>query len=112
MTAILSKLSILFSMLGACVIRDSLAVHHFVWFSLGFTALALYTTNFIHVLESVPGPWVMYVGLGLFPLAWATARLYSILLAGLVDDWQPRLENDKQFVKRFSCHLIYTVQCV
>ncbi len=60
-------------------------------FLLGFAAMAVYTSNFVAALECVPGSWVTCVGLGLFPLAWVTARIYSVLLATHLCTWQERL---------------------
>ncbi len=106
-TKISSKLLILFSMLGACVINDSVAVHHVVWFFIGFCAFAWWAIAFIHTVESVPGNWIVYVGVGLFGLGWSMARLYSILLVVLIEDWKSRL-----FWNSFFLFCIITAQDV
>ncbi len=99
------KLLILSSMLGAFVIDDGLAMPHIIWFLLGFNAFASYTSVFIYTLESVPGNWVVCVGLGILGLGWSTARLYSILLVTLVDDCKSRL-----FWNSFALFCILTAQ--
>ncbi len=72
-------------------LRHLTQVCYVLLFFLGFTAMAVYTSNFVAALECVPGSWVAWVGLGLFPLAWVTARIYSVLLATHFCTWQERL---------------------
>lgn len=57
---------------------------------MAFSAYAHFTCRFVSTLESVSDSSLLGVGLILFGLQWSVARLYSILLAGLVANWRDR----------------------
>ncbi len=61
------------------------------WFCLCSFALAGYLSTYVHTLESVPGPWLVFVSLGLLGVHWPLASFYSILLVIKVDTWYARL---------------------
>ncbi len=74
----------------AVISEDCPPLVDLTWFLVAFSAYAHFTCRFVSTLESVSDSSLLGVGLILFGLQWSVARLYSILLAGLVANWRDR----------------------
>ncbi len=90
MVGLLWKALLATNLFGGSFVHLNLETHHTTWFFLAFFSLSLYTCLYARTLESVPGRWIVYAGLGVFGLSWTTGRIYSILLAQFLPHWSER----------------------
>ncbi len=76
---------------GASKDAMGMSTAKWAWFCMCSFALAGYLSTYVHTLESVPGPWLVPVSLGLLGVHWLPANLYSLLLLLKLDTWCVRL---------------------